>query len=213
MPTQEQKIGVLYAGTSRHGNMCSGHYSEFEADGTLHFHGNATVFEDIDFPVIARTAQAGQPTPAALIGNLRAPQWAVNDFFDCQGQELFHSWKEGSAVYWHIHMYATPNVGDSYVRWRVEYTWMNSAPSGVVVPAPVVVDSADFLIPGGSGLRFYAVPIATFVPVGGLIAAHVKPRLTRIAATGAALSVNPFCEMLQLHVECDTVGSRQEWIK
>ena len=182
---------------------------EIEADGTIKFNGAATVWVDIDFRIISRTAIAGQPTPAVLIGTLRAPQWAVNDYFDCQGEELIHKWKEASEVFWHIHVYQEVDATDSFLNFSVEYTWANVSQTGETVPATTTVSSGDLLVPGGSGLKFFIFPITSFVPVGGRIAAHVKPKLTRIASVGAAPTNDPFCEMLQLHVECDTAGSRE----
>lgn len=41
------------------------------------------------------------------------------------------------------------------------------------------------------------------------IGGHVWARLKRVAAIGAAPAANPFCSMLQMHVECDTAGSNQ----
>jgi len=33
--------------------------------------------------------------------------------------------------------------------------------------------------------------------------------LKRLASVGTAPTANPFCEMLQLHIKCDTAGSRE----
>jgi hypothetical protein len=45
------------------------------------------------------------------------------------------------------------------------------------------------------------------------IGSHVYARLKRVAAVGAAPAADPFITMLQLHVECDTVGSRTVSLK
>ena len=79
----------------------------------------------------------------------------------------------------------------------------------LIIPANIIVTSGDFLIPANTPrLTNLIVPIQSFTPVGGKIAAHVKARLRRITSTGTAPSANPFCEMLQLHIEQDTTGSR-----
>ena len=41
--------------------------------GFLQFFGDASCWDDLDFPIVARTAQAGQPTPTTFVGNLTAP--------------------------------------------------------------------------------------------------------------------------------------------
>ena len=47
-------------------------------------------FVDLDFPIIVRNTGVGIPTLETLIGNVTAPQWQVNDFNVCEGQELIH---------------------------------------------------------------------------------------------------------------------------
>jgi hypothetical protein len=191
------------------GDRVNGNYSEFESDGTLVFKGDATVWRDIDFPVVIRNAAANRPIITTLQGNLTAPRWVVNDYFVHEGQEFVHEWKEGSEVFWHIHVYQEVDATDSYLKFEVEYTWSNVSPTGVTIPANTTIQSGDLLVPGGTGLKFFIFSIGSFTPTGGKIAAHVKPRLKRIAASGTAPTTNPFCEMLQLHVECDTSGSRE----
>jgi hypothetical protein len=165
-----------------------------------------TEWVDIDFPIIIRTTGTNIPTLATLQGNITAPQWQVNDFNVCEGQELVHGWSEGSRVYFHIHMITGgTNVDDRYVNWEVEYTWANI---GDAVPTTTVVTSGDYKIEANTpALTHRIVSIANWVPTGGKIGAHVYARLKRIAAAGTAPTANPFCTMLQLHIECNTLGS------
>jgi hypothetical protein len=51
--------------------------------------------------------------------------------------------------------------------------------------------------------------ITTFTPTDAKIGDHVTARLTRVAADGTAPSADPFIPMLQMHVQKDTLGSRQ----
>lgn len=181
--------------------------SLFEKDGTLVFKGGATVWVDIDFPVVVRAPAANQPTQGTLQGNLTMPQWSVNDFYVCEAQELPHAWLEESTVKWHLHLWTNAtDVTDRYVNWEVEYTWCNANSD---YGSNVIITSGDYLIPANAPPSMYIIPIADAVLSGGKIAGHVKARLRRIASTGTAPTVNPFCEMLQLHIECDTVGSRE----
>jgi hypothetical protein len=89
---------------NKFGDIQNGNYAEFESDGTLRFYGDATVWQDVDFPIIIRTTGANIPTLVALQGNVTAPQWGVNDFSVCEAQELIHAWKEGSEIQWHVHL-------------------------------------------------------------------------------------------------------------
>ena len=55
----------------------------------------------------------------------------------------------------------------------------------------------------------HIVSIGNFIPENGGIGGHVFARLRRIASTGTAPTANPWCGMLQMHIQCDTMGSRQ----
>lgn len=190
------------------GDITGGNTYEFENPGTLKFNGTMTTWEDISFPIIIRTTGANIPTIETLKGNLTAPQWPVNSYSVCEGQELCHRWKEASTCYWHIHIYTgSSDVTDRYVNFEVEYNWANA--NSALLADNIVITSTDVLIPANTPqFTHFLIPISTFTPTGGKIVAHVKPRLKRIASVGAAPSANPFCEMLQLHIEMDTVGSR-----
>lgn len=181
--------------------------SGFEKDGTYVAEGNATYWRDIDFPVIIRTVAANKPTLAVLQGNITAPQWAVNDYYVCDGQELVHEWKEGSTLYWHLHMTTNgSDTEDRYIQWEVEYAWSNVNSQ---LSANTII-THEFLIPANTPDRtMFLVGVGNFTPAGCRIGGHVYARLRRIASAGTAPTSNPFCTMLQLHAECDTLGSRE----
>jgi hypothetical protein len=185
----------------------STNYSEFEDDGTLVAHGDATVWQDVDFPIIIRTTGANIPTLVALQGNVLAPQWAVNDFSNCEGQELIHGWKEGSPIYWHVHLIT--NGADTtirYLRWEIEWVWANL---GAQLSSTITTDSGDIAIPANTPTKTHILQsISSYTLVGGHIGGHIYARLRRIASTGAAPTNNPWCSMLQIHLEIDTIGSR-----
>jgi hypothetical protein len=167
---------------------------------------------DVDFPIIARTVAANNPTPTTFAGNLTAPSWAVNDYLMCEGQELIHQWKEGSTCYWHIHLITnSTNVDNRYVKFEVEYAW--ATPDGVL-QGPSTITSADLLIPANTTNRTHLIfPLGNFTPAAAKIATQVYARLKRVAATGTAPTSNPFVPMLQIHIEVDTLGSRQLGLK
>jgi hypothetical protein len=186
--------------------------STFEADGTIRFDGNATVWKDIDFPIIIRTTGTNIPVISAIpnMGNLTMARWQVNDFNVCEIKEFSHEWKEETPVHWHLHLITSAaTTGDStnrYLNFSVEWMWANYGS----VMTTQTVSSGDILIPANTPINTHMiVPLHTWTPTGGRIAAHVKPRLKRITSVGTAPSADPFCEMLQLHIEVDTVGSRQ----
>jgi hypothetical protein len=183
-------------------------YTEFEADGTMVAKGLATTWVDVDFPIIIRTTGANIPTLATLKGNITVPQWQVNDFNVCEGQELIHSWLEGSTIYWHVHIITNGlDATDRYIRFEIE--WVFADINGVL-SATITDTSVDLLIPANTTDRTHLIfNISNRLMTGSKIGTHVYPRLRRVAAVGAAPTADPFCSMLQIHIECDTTGSRQ----
>lgn len=166
-----------------------------------------TPWVDIDFPILIRTTGANIPALTTINGNLTMPQWAVNDFNVCESQEFIHGWKEGSTVYWHLHM--TTNgleAVNKYVRFELEYGYVT--PDGVW-QFPAVYTSPDILIPANTPDKtMMIVSLASFTPTGVKIGGHVVARLKRVASVGAAPAANPWIPMLQMHVQLDTIGSR-----
>ena len=198
---------ILVKGVNSFGNKDSGNYASFEPDGTLKFNGTSTAWVDIDFPIIIRTTGANIPTLETIQGNITVPQWKVNDVNVCEGQELIHQWKENSEVRWHLHMITNGSeVTDKYVKWEIEYFWVNV--DGAISASDT--QSVEYKIPANTPSKtMFIVSIYQWTPTGGKIGGHVFARLKRIASSGAAPVANPWCNMLQLHVECDTVGSRE----
>lgn len=173
--------------------------------GTLSLLGTATVWKDIDFPIIVRTTGTGIPTLTTLNGNITMPQWAVNDFNQCESQEFIHEWKQNSTCYFHIHL--TTNGLDAtnrYVQFEIEFGYVT--PNGVWV-FPATMNSGDLLIPANTPDKtMFILSIGNFTPTAN-IGGHVVARLKRVASTGTAPTNNPWVPMLQMHVECDTLGS------
>lgn len=183
-------------------------YAEFESDGTLALHGDATYWRDVDFPIIIRTTGVGIPTLTAMSNAaITAPLWHVNDYNMCEGQEIPHEWKLGTDGTWHIHVVTAEDlVTPKYLKFKIDYVW---AEFGSVLSTLKTATSAELEIPAGTAKYTHLIfNIATFSePTAGL-ATHVWPRLTRIASLGAA-AADPWVTMLQMHIECDTLGSRQ----
>ena len=190
-------------------------YSEFEVDGTLVFNDAATVWDDLYLGFEgSKIPGVNTPTWGAFVGNLNAYTFAVNDYLEPDCTELIHRYKEGSDFDYHIH-WATNGVDvtDRYVRWEVEYSFSNMDITdgvGDVYPAPTVV-SAETMIPANTpNITNMYTAIAGIVGADALMGATFKSRVRRIAATGgAAPSNNPFGLMAGIHIEIDTVGSRE----
>jgi hypothetical protein len=167
---------------------------------------NIDCWVDVDFPIIVRTVGVGIPTLAAINGNLTMPQWAVNDAHICESQELVHGWKEGTELFWHIHLTTNGiDATDRYVRFELEYGYAGVNGQWVF---PAVFTTPDILIPANTpNETMMLMSLTSFTPaikIGG----HVVARLKRVASAGTAPANNPWIPMLQMHIQLDTLGSR-----
>jgi hypothetical protein len=186
--------------------------AEFDDTGFLEHTGAGQFWVDVDFPIVARNAAVGQPTPTTLVGNITAPNWALNDYSVCEGQELIHPWAVGTALYWHLHMITNGEEGvDKYTRWELEYHYVSFNQQ---IVSPAIITTADILIPANTPTKTHRlVSLGNFIPDAN-IGTQVYARLKRVATTdpgGAtpAPTANPWVTMLQMHVLCNTLGSRQ----
>lgn len=161
---------------------------------------------DIDFPIIVRITGAGIPTLGTLRAPIQAPQWAVNDTAQIEGQEMIHGWVEGSTGKWHLHL--TPGGTDTTDRFvKFQLDWCYAPPNEGL--SPTTTAEMEMRIPANTPDRTHLiVPLADAEMPSAKIATHVWARLTRVAAAGAAPTANPFVTMLQMHVQVDGTGSR-----
>ena len=190
-------------------------YGSFEKDGTLKFIGNATVWNDIYFPMSSgKIGGANQPTWAAFQGNTMEYTFAINDYIHLPSQEIAHSYKEGSDIKLHVHIVLDgSDVGDTDVNYEIEYTIgdMNE-----VMSAAALATSGDYTITGGTADRTHLfIQAGTIAGATLLIGSALKIRFRRIALVGGgnAPSNAPFVLMVGAHIEEDTCGSRTETTK
>lgn len=179
-----------------------------DSTGFLSLSGTGLYWRDIDFPIIVRTTGTNIPSLATLNGNITAPQWQVNDFNQCESQEFVHEWLEGSAVYFHIHLTTNGlDASNRFVRFEIEYGYVTPSSQWVF---SATMDSGDLTIPANTPDKTMLIlSIGNFTPTNVKIGGHCIARLKRIASTGTAPTNNPWVPMLQMHIQCDTLGSRQ----
>ncbi len=193
---------------------------EIESDGSVKLNGNATEWEDLFFPIAyAKVPAVNAPNWESFAGNLNEYTFAVNDLIEFGAQEITHAFKEGSTATLHVH-WATNGLegSDTAVRWEIEYTIVNGeVPSGIggAFPTPTVV-AAEQVIPANTpDLSHMTLQVADIAAADLAIGAAVKMRVRRIAKTGAEANpaADPFGLMVGIHIEMDTLGSRQEFTK
>lgn len=167
-------------------------------------------------PIIrSRSAAANNPTLSTFEGAIQSYTFAVNDYV-MDNMEILHSYKEGTNLYIHIHWANQGNNTDNrYVQWQFEYTIANGSANGASqfgTPAPL--NSGDLLIPANHPTRSHFISPIGQIPGSLLkIGAVIIYNIRRIVASGTAPTNNPYALQVAAHIQQDTQGSRQLFIK
>jgi hypothetical protein len=212
--------GQLYAPTAKIGGAT--HYSEIEADGTLKFNGDATVWDDIritpgalDRPGGTDATWKNYTISGSGIGTAGL-EFEINDWSSFTIQ-IPHGYKEGSDIYVHIHW--TPGSrgneeNGNTVGWKIDYSWANR---DAVFPTMSTADLSDAC----DGVD-YAHQMTPDVQISGsgktvssMLLCNVKRTDTGTDDTWASSSSGalPFLIEIDFHYEIDTVGSRARTTK
>lgn len=161
----------------------------------------------------AKVPAANSPTWNALVGNLYAYQFAVNDYLYMESQEFLHDWAEGTDIHIHLH-WVTGGLNDATVRgvkWEAEYSVCNTleAAFGGSTFTSATVVSSESSIAANEPNRTHRISSIGVIPGANYrIGSQIVMRLRRIAATGTAPAANPFAISFGLHYQSDTPGSR-----
>lgn len=174
---------------------------------SVNIKGTEVVYNDLLFPLIPKATGAGNPSLATLVGNLQAYAFAVNDAIQCESSELLHFWKEGTQISFHVH-WATggTDAAETGVKWEIEYAWSDI--NGVFSSSTTI--SAEETIAANTTAKTHLLTaVGTYTPSGGKIGSQLAMRLKRITAAGTAPAANPLALQVGVHVQMDTLGSRQ----
>lgn len=210
-----------FAGASI-GDVGGGNYIEVEADGTLEFKGNATVWDDIRVPVTS-TKLGGSRDPGFTVfkTNGAGSQGVFIYWFDASIEEeiyftvqMPHSWKEGTDILPHVHWIpsTTPDNTPTQQRvsWGLEYAWANI---GDVFPTNTTVITNNTIYPTDTELvqyKHYLTQLSDIVGTGKTISSMLVCRLFRNATSVAYDTYEHDAGLLEIdfHFEQDTIGSR-----
>lgn len=197
--------GVLTAGDGGTTN-----YSNFESDGTLHFTGTATVFNDANMgSAQLALPTSSQPDEDEFVDELGADTgittWAVAVGEKLSGSiEIPHDYKEGSNLTFHVHWQGidAPAGGTDNVKWQLEYT---------VSRDTTTLDAKTTITKESAITTQYSFVRSDFAAITGTnfkIGDQFLFTLSRIAASSDEYAGDALLATVGFHYECDTVGSR-----
>ncbi len=172
------------------------------------------VYDDLQFGIAAgKVPAANDPSFETFTTNTNEYAFAVDDYIDLQAGELPHWWKEGTNgdVHLHVTLKAANATGaDRFAKFTV---YIARADAGDAWAETSL--TAELTIPTGSvALKAFYLDMGDIDLAAYSIGAQVKIRVKRIAATGGTeYASEPFITQCGIHLQKDTVGSRQENIK
>jgi len=196
-------------------------FTEVEDDGTIEFHGDATVWNDFVVPMTSvkeKSLDGKQPEYEAYFGEIFEWNFVQNKLSEVgMVIQMPHDW-DGSTIYPHIHW--SPEVDGNKtgtVVWSIDYTWVNyqgEFPAITTLTAETtfssVPDEHKHLIAefnNGDGI----------IPSVGSqdgISSLILIRLYRDAGEGNdTYDDGAFALSFDIHYRSNTIGSRQEYIK
>jgi len=213
----EESPGILVtdslfkAPTARFGSDIN--YTEIEADGTIKFVGDATVYDDINLSGSALTP-GGSAAPGFGVfrdGNLAAYVFDGDSLTErLYGSiEMKHNYKEGSDIEFHIHWSpTTTSLGN--VVWQVYYSWANS---GEVFAASTLV-AATATAAGGTAFKSVYSTFGSISGVGKTINSQIVIQIFRDPTNiGDTYPNDAALIQFGIHYEIDTIGSRNTTTK
>ena len=185
-------------------------YTEIETDGTLEFHGAATVWNDANLGVAQLALPtASQPDEDEFVDeagdDTGISTWAFAVGEKVSGSiEIPHDYKEGSDITFHIHWQGvTAPTGTDNVKWQCTYT---IAQMGATLDAPattVIEETYD------TQYEFKISSCTTITGTNFNIGDQFLFTLERVIAVGDAYAGDALVATVGIHYECDTVGSRE----
>jgi hypothetical protein len=173
-----------------------------------------TVYDDMQFQVsYAKVPAANYPTWETFTTNTSEYAFSVNDYIDSAANELPHWWKQGTAGNAHLHftLKTIQNSGaNRYAKFTVTFAYADTAEVWTEQAL-----TAEYTIPTGTAaLTNLYLDLGDLTFTNYLIGAQVKCRIKRIAATGGTeYADDVYITQVGVHLQKDTMGSRQEIIK
>lgn len=204
------RIRQIQGSINRNPKNSGADYTETELDGTLVFKGNATTWSDMQFQISSgKVGVANAPNWESFTTNTSAYAFDVDDYIDLGANETHHGWKEGTNGLVHLHLAiktAQSTGADRFAKFTVYLAYADV--NEVWTEASL---TAEYTIPTGTAaLTHKKLSMGTLTLTNNLFGTQVKPRIKRIAATGGTeYADSVFITQIGIHLEHDTVGSRE----
>ena len=204
-------------GVAKFGNKLAGNYSEIEADGTLVFKGNATVFRDLLGDTLS-LQQTGSGVSRNVSENTVDFTTGANlSDYMFGNYQVNHDWMAGSAIYPHIHFEQDNNNMPNFL---IRYRWQKQGHEKTTVWTDYKCNTPVFTYVSGTLDQIANNTTGITPPVGYGISDIIEFRVFRDNANTSTVftGADPYTgtvglTSVDIHIEVDTIGSRTQYTK
>lgn len=191
------------------GDIENGDYVEIEADGTIILHGEATVWEDLNFSVEnSGGPTATHPDDVTINGVFHKEFTSANNQNCGSSAEIYHKAKLDITLYPHLHLFlkSGESIGTTGVTFTINWELRQSigTTSGSV---DLSATSAELDTTSGANKLNIYDPIGFAGPTE--LGAQLALKLERSAGDAGDVIVTTY----GIHCEIDSVGSREPTVK
>jgi hypothetical protein len=211
-------ISMFHDGTDANVEVATGDLNVVcPANKTLEL--QTSVYDDLQFPISSgKLPAANFPDFSAFTTNTNEFEFDVNDYIDLGAQEVPHSWAEGTAGDMHLHCAlsaANSSGSPRYAKFTLYVALSDHSQAGTKVWTEVGPYTAELTIPDGSAaLTGFYLDLGNMTLTGYKVGTQIKLRIKRITATGGTeYASHIFITQVGVHIQKDTMGSRQETVK
>jgi hypothetical protein len=190
---------------------------EIESDGTLKYHGNATVYRDelCDITRIKITGPGVSANDAE--GSIDFTTAADLNDYAIANYQLNHDWEHGSNIFPHIHWWQAQNNTPNFL---IRYRWQKQGSAKTTAWSDYKCNTNAFTYVSGT-LNQISYGAGITPPVGyGQVSDIVQVRVFRdngdtsgVFGSGNSYTATVSIYGVDIHVEIDTNGSRTEYSK
>lgn len=196
------------------GDVSGGDYTEIESDGTVVFHGDATVWEDLQVSISnIRVPASSAPTERLYDGGTGGVSFPflgfdVSDYiyFDVQTS---HSMKLNAVLDNHIH-FSLPNTTDIGDKFQFQLDVMAAGINTEWEEPTGTPFTSEHTIVANDDTYHRLLEIAEIPSSNDTVSTIYKCKLTRIAASSDEYASEVYVTFSDCHYEKDTIGSRLE---
>lgn len=209
---------TYYPPTETFGSLGTGNYAEFQDDGSLVFYGNATCFRDEFGPLIG--AKLESPSSDILTnaaeGSITFKATATTADYISMPVQINHDAKAGADVYPHIHWW---QVSSNIPNWLIQYRWQTNGSAKTTSWTNKKYVSHAFTYTSGT-LNQITLFGGLTPPAGAGVSLILQLRLLRDTTNASTLfsGADPQTGSVEatfydVHIEVDTLGSREQYSK